>query len=98
MKLLREFKARSFTSEEPTAKLHYKVYEDNSGALEMAKEYKYRPQKKFLNIKLHHFRDYVERGEVTVHKVSTHNPRADYLTKPLDEVTHKKHRKKVQGW
>ena len=64
----------------------------------MAKEYKYRPRKKFLNIKLHHFRDYVERGEITIHKVSTHDQRADYLTKPLDEVNHKKHRKKVQGW
>ena len=74
------------------------MYEDNSGALEMAKEYKYRPRTKFLNIKLHHFIYYVERGEITIHKVSTHDQRADYLTKPLDEVTHKKHRNKLQGW
>ena len=98
MRLLREFKTRGFTTDEPTTKIHCKVYEDNSGALEMAKEYKYRPRTKFLNIKLHHFRDYVERGEVTIHKVSTHDQRADYLTKPLDEITHKKHRWKVQGW
>ena len=64
----------------------------------MAKEYKYRPRTKVLNIKLHRFIDYVERGDITIHKVSTHDQRADYLTKPLDEVTHKKHRKKVQGW
>ena len=96
MRLLREFKERGFTSEDPTKNIHHKVYEDNSGDLEMAKEYKYSPRTKFLNIKLHHFRDYVERGEVTIHKVSTHDQRADYLTKPLDEVTHKKNRKKVQ--
>ena len=97
MKLLREFKQRSFTSEEPITKIHCKVYKDKSGALEMAKEYKYKPRTKFLNIKLHHFRDYVERGEIKIHKVSTHDQRADYLTKPLDGVTHNKHRNKVQG-
>ena len=74
------------------------MYKDNSGALEMAKEYKYRPRTNFLNIKMYHFRDYVEQGEITIHKVSTHDQRADYLTKPLYKVTHKKYRKKVQGW
>ena len=91
MRLLREFKERGFTSEEPTTKIHCKVYEDNSGALEMAKEYKYRPRTKFLNLELHPFRDYVEQVEVKIHKVSTHDQRASYLAKPLDEVTHKKH-------
>ena len=51
-----------------------------------------------MNIKLHHFRDYVDRGELTINKVLTQDQLADYLTKPLDEVTHKKHRNKVQGW
>ena len=46
-----------------------------------------------MNIKLHHFRDYVERGEITIHRVSTNDQRADYLIKPLNEVTHKKHKK-----
>ena len=64
----------------------------------MAKKYNYRPKTKLLNIKLHLFRDYVDLGEVTIHKLYTHDKRADYLTKPLDEVTYKKHRKKVQGW
>ena len=64
----------------------------------MEKEYKYRPKTIFLNIKPHQFRDYVERGEVTIHKVSTHDQCADYLTKPLDKVTHKNCIKKVQGW
>ena len=78
--------------------MHCKVYEDNSGALEMAREYKYRPRTKFLNIKLHHFSDYVERGEISIHKVSTHDQHADYITKPLNEATHIKNRKVVQGW
>ena len=74
------------------------MYEDNSGALEITKEYKYWPRTKFLNIKLHHFRDYVERGEITIHKVSNNDQHADYLTKPLEDVTNNKNRKKVQGW
>ena len=37
MRLLREFKQRGFTSEEPITKIHCKVYKDNNGALEMAK-------------------------------------------------------------
>ena len=78
--------------------MNCKVYEDNSGALEMAREYKYCPRNKFLNIKIHHFRDYVERREISIHKVSTHDQHADYLTKPLNEATHIKHKKVVQGW
>ena len=30
--------------------------------------------------------------------VSTHDQHADYLTKPLNEATHVKHRNVVQGW
>ena len=78
--------------------MHCKLYEDNSGELDMAREYKYRPRTKFLNIKLHHFRDYVERGEISIHKVSTHDQHDDYLTKPFNETTHTKHRKVVRGW
>ena len=62
MRILNEFKYHGFITQAPKAKMHYKVYEDNSGSLEMAREYKYRPRTKLLNIKLHHFREYVERG------------------------------------
>ena len=73
MRILNEFKDHGFITQAPKAKMNCKVYEDNSGALEMAREYKYHPRTKFLNIKLHHFRDYVERGEIYIHKVSTHD-------------------------
>ena len=98
MRILNKFKYHVFITQAPKAKIHCKVYEDNSGALEMAREYKYCPRTKFLNIKLYHFRDYVERGEISIHKVSTHDQHADYLTKPLNEATHIKHRKVVQDW
>ena len=61
MRILNEFKDHGFITQAPKANMHYKLYEYNCGALEMAREYKYRPRTKFLNIKLHHFREYVER-------------------------------------
>ena len=45
----------------PTApKVHCKVFEDNIGALEMAREHKFRPRTKHTHIKYHHFRQYVD--------------------------------------
>ena len=75
-----------------------KVFEDNSGALEMANNHKYRPQTKHLNIKYHHFRDYVERGEIAIHKINTKDQLADYLTKPVSQEILEWLRPKVMGW
>ena len=36
-------------------RIYCEVYEDNIGALSIAKEHKYRPRTKHLNIKIHHF-------------------------------------------
>ena len=98
MRLLQEMKHHKIVTDASPPRIHCRVYEDNSGALEMAREYKYRPRTKFLNIKLHHFRDYVERGDISIHKIGTEDQPADYMTKPLDERTFVKHRKVVQGW
>jgi hypothetical protein len=61
MQLLQEMKRRGFPIHPPQARVHCHVFEDNSGALEMARIHKYRPRTKHLNVRLHHFRDYVER-------------------------------------
>jgi len=60
-------KGISVNSEKATA--HIKVYEDNAGAIEIAKEKKYRPRTKHLNCRLHHFRHRVEvTREISVQK------------------------------
>ena len=87
-----------FTEGALTPPVRYKVYENNSGALDMAMEYKYFHGTKFLNVKLYHFRDYVDRGEINIHKIRTEDQPSDYLTKPRDEQTHVNHSKWVQGW
>jgi hypothetical protein len=98
MELLKEMKGMGFPIESSQAKVHCRVFEDNSGALEMAKVHKYRPRTKHLNVRLHHFRDYVERQEISIHAINTNDQPADYLTKALNENTLKRHRRRVMGW
>lgn len=98
MRLLREMQNRGYPIATANARVHCRVFEDNSGALEMAKVHKYRPRTKHLNVKLHHFRDYVERKEISIHHIRTAEQPADFLTKPLNEESHRRHRKTVMGW
>ena len=39
---------------------HSSVFEDNNGALELAREPKYRPRTKHITIKYHYFREHVK--------------------------------------
>ena len=99
MELLKEMKKNGFPISKTNSKVHCKVFEDNSGALEMAKIHKYRPRTKHLNVKLHHFRHYVDvTKEITIHKICTTQQPADMLTKPLNAQLLCKHRKFVNGW
>jgi ATP-binding cassette subfamily B (MDR/TAP) protein 1 len=81
-----------------TAKVHCRVFEDNTGALEIAKVAKYRPRTKHLNNRLHHFRSYVENGQISIHKIDTLKQPADVLTKPLNAETFAKFRRMIMGW
>jgi Reverse transcriptase (RNA-dependent DNA polymerase) len=98
MDLLKEIKSHGTKIPSCVAKVHCRLYEDNSGALEILKKAKYRPRTRHLLVKLHHFRDYVTRGEISIHAIRTHDQEADYLTKPVGEEILKKLRKRVQGW
>ena len=59
------------------------AFEDNTGALELAKVPKMRPRTKHINIKYHHFRAHVQSGTVKVQHVSTDSQIADIFTKPF---------------
>jgi hypothetical protein len=98
MNLLQEMRSKGFPVFKTKPKLHCKVFEDNSGALEMAKTHKYRPRTKHLNIKLHHFRDYVTRGDISIHKIDTKEQIADILTKPVSREILEYLRPKSMGW
>ena len=98
MELLKEMKRHGFPVTADGAEMHCRVFEDNSGALEIARIPKYRPRTKHLNCRLHHFRGYVERKEISIHKIHTKEQLADYLTKPLNAEMLKYLHKKALGW
>ena len=66
-------------------KIKSKVFEDNEGALKIAKAPSLTPRSKHFSLELHHFRSYVESGDVTVEPIDTREQRADILTKPISE-------------
>ena len=98
MQLLKEMKEHRFPVVKTAPDIKCRVFEDNSGALEMATNHRYRPRTKHLNIKLHHFRDYVTRGEISITKIGTTHQLADYLTKPVNLAILLPLRKSVMGW
>ena len=98
MELLKEMEQRGFDINPVIPKIHCKVFEDNTGAIEIAKVPKARPRTKHLNNRLFHFRSYVDSGEITIHQISTEDQMADILTKPLSQDLFQKHRKVLCGW
>ena len=98
MELLNEMKTYKFPVSDKTPRVKCKVFEDNSGAIEMANTHKYRPRTKHINCKLHHFRDYVTRKEIQILPIESKHQRADYLTKPVNIDILKRLRQKVMGW
>ena len=98
MWLLEEAQERGIKINAKPCKVHCKVFEDNEGAIEIAKVPKMRPRTKHLNIKYHHFREEVKKGTVSIYHVGTGEQMADMLTKPLDETLFERNRKKMMGW
>ena len=75
-----------------------KVFEDNSGAYELATTPKLRPRTRHINVKYHHFRHYVHRKLISIFRVDTKDQRADFLTKQCSHELFRKFRKLVLGW
>jgi hypothetical protein len=75
------------------------IYKDNTGALEIAySDSQYCPCTKHTSIKWHCFCDHVASGEMTVAKNDTTLQWANFLTKPLPQVSFKRLQKLVLGW
>ena len=65
--------------------VYCKVFEDNSGALELARLPKMRPCTKHINVCYHHFREHVQNGLIKIFPVGTKDQMADILTKALPQ-------------
>ena len=86
LSLLDELKEQGFPVDQTKATIQCKVFEDNSGAIEIATNHKWRPRTKHLNCRLHHFWSYVPH-RISIHHIPTEKQPADILTKAVDQST-----------
>jgi len=82
----------------PTCSFKTTVKSDNTGAIEMANNPRFRPRTKHIAVRFHHFQQHVQDGTIHVEYVHTESQQADPFTKPLSCESHEKHRKEYMGW
>jgi hypothetical protein len=89
-------------SDELVANLHGKIFEDNVGALTLAKLEPARmtPRSKHYCLKYHWFRTRVcdPDSNITLHKIDTSNQLGDIFTKGLTEASFVHLRRSIMGW
>jgi Reverse transcriptase (RNA-dependent DNA polymerase) len=98
MAQLKEMQSLGFAVASTTPIVKCKVFEDNTGALEMATVHRLRPRTKHINIKYHHFRSYVDDGSVQISYVKSQDNVADMLTKGQPIALLQVHRLAILGW
>ena len=77
--------------------VYCKAFENNYGALEIARLPKMRPHTKSINVIYNHFWDYVRLGMIKIYHISNHDQVADMFTKAMTQNNFVKHRVKVCG-
>jgi hypothetical protein len=97
-RILREIKDIHPTINYCVPQIHCTAFEDNEGAIEMARCPKMRPRTKHLNIKYHHFREAVANGEIEIKHIRSKLQIADLLTKALIFKLFDKLRSLIMGW
>ena len=82
------------------SKLHCTVHEDNTGTLELAKEYRIRPRTKHINVKYWHFTIFMRKHKnlISFNWIPSTEQLADIFTKPLGEGLFHKFASIICGW
>jgi hypothetical protein len=83
MNLLQEMRERNFKVICIGPYVYCKVFEDNTGALELTRLQKLRPRTKHINVCYHHFCKHVQMGLIKIFPIDTKDQIADALTKAL---------------
>jgi hypothetical protein len=78
--------------------VHCKVFEDNAAVVEMCRLPKMRPRTKHLCVRLHHFREHVRKGRISITHVPTKDQLADIATKPQPEELFTAQRDTLLQW
>jgi hypothetical protein len=97
MVLLQEMREQDFKVICTEPYVYCKVFEDNSGALELARLPKFRPRIKHINVCYHHFCKHVQKGLIKIFPIDTNDQIADALTKPLAQNGFQCHRRLMCG-
>ena len=79
-------------------KIFCKLFCNNTGAMELLKLPKVHPRTKHINVKLHHFQEYIVNGLIKILHIPTTEQLADIATKPLPQDLFEKFRKWIMGW
>ena len=74
------------------------TFEDNKGAIELAKEPKYRPQTKHISMKWHHFREHIKQGTSKIFYIETNEQQTDIMTKPSAKPQFEYLSKQIMAW
>jgi hypothetical protein len=98
MQLVREMNDKNITTYSDVPTNYCKAFEDNSGALEIARMHKMRPHTKQIILVYHHFRSFVKKGMVVIWPIKTEDHPADITTKPTSQDLFLKHRKGICGF
>ena len=96
--LVKEIQKKKISTISSVPSVYCKAFEDNSGALEIAKSPKMRPRTKHINLVYHHFREHVRTRLIQLFPISTTSQVADIYTKPLARDLFTKFRKQIMGW
>jgi hypothetical protein len=93
MGLVQEMRERNFQ----VICTYCKVFEENSGALKLARLPKLRPRTKHINLCYHHFCEHVRKSFIKIFPISTSDQIADALTKSLAQNDFQHHRRAMCG-
>jgi hypothetical protein len=83
MELIKEMKEQNIPVICTKPYVYCKVFEDNSGALELARLHKLRFRTKHINVCYHDFCKHVRKGLIKIFLVGTSDQTTDVLTKAL---------------
>jgi hypothetical protein len=92
MEPIKEMKEHNILVINTKPDVYCKVFEDNSGALELARLPKLCPRTKHINVCYHHFCEHVRKGLIKIFSVGTSDQTADVLTKALAQNNFVHHR------
>ncbi len=91
MNLLQEMREQDYQVICTKPHVYCKVFEDDSGALELARLPKLRPRTKHINVCYHHFCEHVRKGFIKIFPIDTKDQIADALTKALAQNDFQRH-------